>query len=156
VLLDACLIRVEDHVTLGQTVRETITSARARDLSGLEDLVTVFKRGINPPGLTRGLLDPTPASLKVVLPQAGGPPIVRDYLQGWFVDGDDSPFAEPGDSGSIVIDEDDCIVAMIVALETNPQRPLHLEDPAFVIPILNILDGLDLRLTGPGRPCTLS
>lgn len=156
VLLDACLVRVEDHVTLGQTVRETITSARARDLTGLEDLVTVFKRGINPPGLTRGLLDPTPASLKVVLPQAGGPPIIRDYLQGWFVHGDDGPFAEPGDSGSIVIDEDDCIVAMIVALETDPQRPLRPEDPAFVIPILNILDGLDIRLTGPDRPCTLS
>lgn len=56
VLLDACLVRVADRVTLGQVVRETITSARARDLTGLEDLVSVFKRGINPPGLTRGQL----------------------------------------------------------------------------------------------------
>ncbi len=29
-------------------------------------------------------------------------------------------------------------------------------DPAFVIPILNILDGLDIKLNGPDRPCTLS
>lgn len=101
------------------------------------------------------MLDPTPASLKVVLPQPGGPPAVRDYLQGWFVHGDDGPFARPGDSGAIVVDEDDCVVAMVVALETDPQRPLRPEDPAFVIPILNILEGLDVRLTGPDRPCTL-
>jgi hypothetical protein len=156
VLLDACLVRVDDHVTLRGLVRETISSACARDLSGLDDLVTVFKRGINSPGLTRGLLDPTPASLKVVLPQPGGPPVVRDYLQGWFVHGDDGPFARPGDSGSIVVDGDDCVVAMVVALETDPLRPFRPEDPAFVIPILSILEGLDVRLTGPDRPCTLS
>lgn len=156
VLLDACIVRIDNHVTLGQVVRETIVSGRARDLSGSNDLVTVFKRGITTPGLTRGLLDSTPASLKVVLPQPGGPPIVRDYLQGWFVHGEDGPFARPGDSGSIVVDEDDCVVAMVVALETDPQRPIRPEDPAFVIPILHILEGLDVRLIGPDRPCTLS
>lgn len=88
-LLDACLVRVDDHVRLGRVVRETVISGRARDLSGLDDLVTVVKRGINTPGLTRGLLDPTPASLNVMLPQPGGQPIVRDHLQGWFVHGED-------------------------------------------------------------------
>lgn len=156
VLLDACLVRIDDHVTLGRVVRGAPISGRARDLSGVDDLVTVFKRGINTPGLTRGLLDPTPASLKVVLPQPGGPPIVRDYLQGWFVHGDSVPFARPGDSGSIVVDEDECVVAMVVALETDPSRPVRPEDPAFVVPILSILDGLGVQLAGPDRPCTLS
>jgi hypothetical protein len=34
--LDACLVRVRDHVSLGHVVRETITSGRARDLRGLD------------------------------------------------------------------------------------------------------------------------
>lgn len=122
VQLDACLIRVDEHVTLRQVVRETIVSGRARDLSAAEDLVTVFKRGINPPGLTEGLLDPTPESLKVELPQPGGPPIVRDYMRGWLVYGHDAPFALPGDSGSIVVDADDCVVAMVVAANRPTPR----------------------------------
>ncbi len=154
--LDACLVRVDDHVTLGGVVREAVASGRARDLDGLDDLIPVFKRGINAPGLTRGLLDPTPESLKVVLPQVGGSPIVRDYLRGWFVYGDAHPFARPGDSGSIVIDEDDCVVAMVVALRAeNPHSP-KVEDPAFVIPICDVLDGLRVRLAGPDRPCTIA
>jgi hypothetical protein len=154
--LDACLVRVEDHVKLGQVVRETITSGRARNLDGLNDLVTVFKRGANTPNLTQGLLDPTPESLKVELPQPHGPPIVRDYLRGWFVYGEAQPFARPGDSGAIVVDEDDCVVAMVVALRTETQRAPQVDDPAFVIPILDILDGLGVRLAGPDRPCVLS
>jgi hypothetical protein len=71
VQIDASLVRVDEHVTLTQLVRDTITSGRPRDLSGVDDLVTVFKRGINTPRLTRGLLDPTPEAFKVVLPQSG-------------------------------------------------------------------------------------
>jgi hypothetical protein len=153
--LDACLVRVDDHVTLRQVVRDTITSGRARNLEEVDDLVTVYKRG-GTSGLTQGLLDPTPESLKVELPQTGGPPVVRDYLRGWFVEGHDEPFARPGDSGSIVVDEDECVVGMVVALRTDPQRGPQLTDPAFVIPIIDILDGLSVRLTGPDRPCTLS
>jgi len=153
--LDACLVRVEDHVTLGNVVRETITSGRARDLEGLDELVTVFKRGINTPHLTQGLLDPTPESLKVELPQSNRQPIVRDYLRGWFVYGDEHPFARPGDSGSIVVDEDDCVVAMVVALRTERHRAPRPEDPAFVVPIRDILDGLRVELVGPDRLCTL-
>jgi hypothetical protein len=156
VRLDASLVLVDGHVTLGHVVRETVISGRARNLEGHDDLVTVFKSGINTPGLTQGLLDPTLESLKVVLPQAGGRPIVRDYLRGWFVYGDGQPFARPGDSGSIVVDADDCAVAMIVALRTEPHREPQAEDPAFVIPILDILDGLAVRLAGPDRACVLA
>jgi hypothetical protein len=157
VQIDASLVRVDEHVTLTQLVRDRITSGRPRDLSGVDDLVTVFKRGINTPRLTRGLLDPTPEAFKVVLPQSGGGgALVRDYLRGWFVYGDGVPFAQPGDSGSIIVDEDDCVVAMLVALRTEPHRPPRPEDPAFVVPILDVLDGLGVSLAGPDRPCTLS
>lgn len=153
--LDACLVRVGEHVNLGNVVREQPISAQARNLMGVEDLVTVYKRGIRNPGLTRGLLDPTPVSLKVDLPQPAGPAIVRDYLQGWFVYGDEHPFARPGDSGSIVTDEDDCVVAMVVALRSPTPHAVRVEDPAFVVPILDVLAGLDVRLAGPNRPCVL-
>jgi hypothetical protein len=153
--LDACLVCVDDHVELTQVVRSTITSGRARDLEGLDDYVTVFKRGINS-GLTKGLLDPTPESLKVKLPQAGGPPTVRDYMRGWFVVGDGQPFARPGDSGSIVIDEDDCVVAMVVALQSDTPHEPQADDAAFVIPICDVLRELGVRLAGPDRQCTLA
>jgi hypothetical protein len=153
--LDACVVRVDDHVTLGRAVRDIDASRRARDLSKVADFVTVYKRGIAS-GLTAGLLDPTPESLRVELPQADGPPIVRDYLRGWFVEGAERPFALPGDSGSIVVDADDCVVAMVVALETDPLRDPRREDRAFVVPIVDVLAGLGVRLTGPNRACTLA
>jgi hypothetical protein len=153
--LDASLVEVDHRVALGQVVRDTVASGRARNLEGADDYVTVFKRG-GTSGLTRGLLDPTPASLKVELPQAGGPPIVRDYLRGWFVEGHDAPFARPGDSGSIVVDEDECVVAMVVALRTNQREGPKPTDLAFVIPILDLLDGLGVRLVGPDRHCTVA
>lgn len=156
VQLDACLVRIDDHVTLRPKVREVVTSARARDLEGLAEPVIVFKRGINHPYLTRGLLDPIPASLKVILPQVEGEAVIRDYLRGWFVYGDGQPFARPGDSGSIVIDEDDCVVAMIVALRTDDPQSPKVEDPAFVIPICDVMKGLGVRLAGPDRPCTIA
>jgi hypothetical protein len=55
--LDACLVRVDDHVTLRQVVRDTITSGRARNLEEVDDLVTVYKRG-GTSGLTQGCSTP--------------------------------------------------------------------------------------------------
>jgi hypothetical protein len=156
ITLDACLVQIDDHVTLGRKVRGRVVSGRARDLTGVDDYVTVFKRGINAPKLTKGLLDPTFESLKVEMPQGKGKTLVRHYLRGWFVHGDGRPFARPGDSGSIVVDEDDCVVAMVVALlAKDPQAP-EAQDLAFVIPICDVLTELKVRLTGPDRPCTLA
>ncbi len=53
--LDASLVRLDSHVSLDNHVRETVTTKRPRMLDGGEDYVRVFKRGINPPGLTEGL-----------------------------------------------------------------------------------------------------
>jgi len=153
--LDACLVRVRDHVSLGHVVREAITSGRARNLRGLDDLVPVFKRGINTPSLTAGLLDPTPVIGRTKLLQPYGPPIVREYQNGWHVYGDGVPFAKLGDSGSIVVDEDDCVVAMLVAVRSEKPFDPKPDDPAFVVPILDVLNGLNVRLVGPDRACVL-
>jgi trypsin len=155
--LDACLVRVDDDVTLSNVVRTTVISRRPRDLGDESEEIIVYKRGINAPGLTEGLLDTTPESLRVELPQIGGPPIVRDYLHGWFVYGADGahPFARAGDSGSIVVDEDDCVVGMVVALRSKTPYQPQPDDPAFVVPIASVLERLGIRLIGPDRACTL-
>jgi hypothetical protein len=155
--LDACLVEIDEHVTLGQHVRETVLSCVPREIAEEQESIIVYKRGINAPGLTEGLLDPTPVSLRVELPQPGGPSVTRDYLRGHFVHGTDSehPFASAGDSGSIVIDEDDCVLGMVVALQTHTPHQPQPGDPAFIVPIADILAGLRVRLHGPRRPCTL-
>ncbi|HTA14107.1 MAG TPA: hypothetical protein VK781_04535 [Solirubrobacteraceae bacterium] len=147
--LDACLVRVDEHVTLGGGVREKIASGLARDLEGHEELVKVFKRGINDMTPIEGLLDPTLESLKVTLPNGANPALVRHYMRGWFVHGVGGPFARSGDSGSIVVDEDDHVVAMVVALRTMHPHDPKIGDPAFVIPIMDILSGLKVQLAGP-------
>jgi hypothetical protein len=155
--LDACLVRVDEHVTLGGGVRARQASGQARDLDGHEELVPVFKRGINDPRPTEGQLDPTPESLRVgLLGASAGQASVRDYLRGWFVYGVERPFARSGDSGSIVVDEDDRVVAMVVALRTNNPHDPKIDDPAFVIPIMDILDGLKVRLAAPDGPNALA
>jgi hypothetical protein len=150
--LDACLVRIDEHVTLGGGVRAKIASGEARNLDGCEESVIVFKRGINDLRPTEGRLDPTPQSLRVTRPTASGQAPVRDYLRGWFVYGVEQPFARSGDSGSIVVDEEDHVVAMVVALRTRHPHDPKIGDPTFVIPIMDILDGLKVRLAGPGGP----
>jgi hypothetical protein len=155
--LDACLVKIDGHITLNRHVRETILSAAPREIADEDEPIIVYKRGINAPGLTEGLLDPTPVSLRVELPQPGGPSIRRDYMRGYFVHGTEPehPFARGGDSGSVVIDEDDCVLGMVVALRTDsPHAPLP-SDPAFIVPITDVLAGLRVRLHGPNRACTL-
>jgi hypothetical protein len=154
--LDACLVRVDDNVELAQTVRETITSAMPRDLSESEDMIRVHKRGLAS-GLTSGWLDPIPSSLTTTAEAPDGERTFREYTKGWLVIGEPGPFAAPGDSGSIVVGDDDCVVGLIVALETEyPRGPLKREDPAFVVPIIDVLRGLGVELTGPSRACTLA
>ena len=148
--LDACLVRVDEHVTLGGGVREETASGQARNLEGHEALVKVFKRGVNDSSPTEGQLDPTLQSLKVTLSNGAGQTHVRDYMRGWFVYGVGRPFARSGDSGSIVVDEDDRVVGMVVALRTeDPDNP-KTDDPTYVVPIMDILSGLKVRLADPG------
>jgi hypothetical protein len=69
--------------------------------------------------------------------------------------GDGSPFARQGDSGAVVVDEDDCVVGMVVALKTATRLEPKPDDPAFVVPIVDVLNGLGVRLAGPDRACVL-
>lgn len=155
--LDAALVQVEPHVTLNDVVQRARLSGIPRDVEATadeDDPVLVHKRGVNQPQLTHGLLAPSPESLSVNAVLADGTVAVRDYVRGYFVYGDGGPFARPGDSGSIVVDDDDCVVGLLVALRAVDPHNVTAEDPAFVVPIVDILDRLDLTLPGPQRPCT--
>lgn len=44
---------------------------------------------------------------------------------GWWVEGDDGPFAQPGDSGSIVVDEEHRVVGMAVAINVPRNGEPH-------------------------------
>ena len=67
----------------------------------------------------------------------------------------EEPFAERGDSGAIVVDEDECIIGMVVALRPADPRHIRHDDPAFVVPITGLVENLQVSLTGPNRVCTL-
>jgi hypothetical protein len=154
--IDASIVSTEPGDNLLQVVRDTATSRHPRDLNVMDDRddLVVYKRGINEPHLTSGILDCTPEALAVTMP---GSEAQRDYVRGYFVTGTDidHPFARQGDSGSIVVDDDDCVVGLIVALQTaNPLDP-HPQDPAFVVAITDVLAALDIELLGPDRPCAL-
>jgi hypothetical protein len=157
VLLDAALVATNESVTCTSVVNKEKTSRIARDIANTcqpGEPMIVHKRGWKT-GRTEGLLNPTIESLDVDEQLADGTIITRSYLRGYFVVGSDRPFAEPGDSGAIVVDEDDCVLGMIVALRTkNPNTP-SAEDQAFVVPIGNLITTLDIELLGPDRQCTL-
>jgi hypothetical protein len=127
-------------------------SGRPLDLDQLQDQTPVYKRGMTTPHLTSGMLDPDVRSLKVVSPSTG---CDREYVRGFYVYGTDpeAPFAKPGDSGSVVVDDEDRVVGMIVAVKlTNPgSRTPGLDDPAFVVAMTDILEALEFRLPGPAR-----
>jgi hypothetical protein len=157
VLLDAALVATNQSVTCTSVVNKEKTSRIPRDIATTcppgEPLI-VHKRGWKT-DRTVGLLDPEEQSLDVDEQLADGTVITRNYLGGYFVVGDQEPFAEPGDSGAVVVDEDDCVLGMIVALRTkNPGTP-SAEDQAFVVPIDNLITTLDIELLGPDRQCTL-
>lgn len=150
--IDASLVLLEEHVEAGNVLRDVQMSGRTVDLDELDDEIPVYKRGMTTPHLTSGMLDPDVRSLKVECLRDG---CGREYVRGFFVYGTDqaAPFAKPGDSGSIVVDDDDRIVGMVVAVKlTNPNSLTpEPDDPAFVIAMTDILAALDFRLPGPDR-----
>lgn len=65
------------------------------------------------------------------------------YRHGCLIRSPDGQFAAPGDSGSIVVDEDNCAVAMVVGLfaEAPEEAPATL-----AVPITAVLEELDVEL----------
>jgi hypothetical protein len=156
--LDTSLIAAVDGVTLNDIVRAERLSGIARDVeaTALDDNpVIVYKRGIREPKLTSGLLEPFAIStlLKSRLPD--GASALRRYLRVFRVYGDQGPFAQPGDSGSVVVDADDCVVGMLVGLDRTDGVAVGDHTPGIVVPIIDILNTLGLALLGPRRPCTV-
>jgi len=157
VALDAALVEPADDVTFGSVVSDVPTSCFARDVeetAGDDNPVIVHKRGFAT-GFTTGLLEPYESTLEIEGRRPDGSPIVRTYTRGYLVTGDnDEAFAKPGDSGAIVTDADGCIVGMVVAVVAATPNNVHPDDPAFIVPISDLLDALSVRLAGPRRPCT--
>ena len=66
------------------------------------------------------------------------------YSMGWWAYGDNGTFAEQGDSGAIVVDEERNAIGMLVAIEHDgaDDGPLG----AFVHGISQIFEALDIAL----------
>jgi hypothetical protein len=159
ILFDAALVAPGPGVTLTSTVRDRAVSCLTRDAEETavdDNPVIVYKRGINQPSLTMGLLDPVPTSLDVKSCLPDGSQVSRFYPRGYFVVGNDRPFARPGDSGSIVVDEDSCVVGLLVALRTSNSSDVQPDDSAFVVPIADLLSEIGVELVGPRRACTIA
>lgn len=158
--IDAALILPEQGVSLGDVVRRQVVSGRHRDVeaTALDDSpVIVYKRGIQEPGLTAGYLEPFPVSIGLDQNQPDGSKAARIYPRVFVVVGDGCAFAKPGDSGSVVVDEDECVVGMLVGVRPlDPLSPHVITDetPAYVVSIVDIINELNLELMGPDRPCT--
>ncbi len=151
--IDASLVELGDGVEAGHVLRENQTSSRPLDLDEISEEIVVHKRGMTTPHLTSGMLDPDVRSL--VIPVAGEQH--REYVRGYYVYGTDAgPFAKPGDSGAIVVDDDDCVVGMVVAVKLSSPTSWTPgpDDPAFVVSMTDILSALDFRLPGADRECT--
>jgi len=52
------------------------------------------------------------------------------------------------------VDDGDCVVGLLVPVRAADPHNVTAEDPAFVVPIVDILDRLGLTLPGPRRSCT--
>lgn len=89
-------------------------------------------------GETRGRLMPVAADHRMK-------GIPARYSLGWWVDGEARAFAEGGDSGSIVVDDQGCAVGMCVAVEHDGTA--NGGPPAtFVHGIKQIFHALDIAL----------
>jgi hypothetical protein len=83
---------------------------------------------------TQGTLKPVAADLRVQ-------DLKVRYSMGWWADGNNGVFAEPGDSGAIVVDEERNAVGMLVAVGHDGAVP-----GAFVHGIKQIFEALDIAL----------
>lgn len=156
--LDVSLITAVNGATLNDIVREQNLSGIARDVeaTALDDNpVIVHKRGITEPKFTTGLLEPFAVSVLLESQLPSGTSTWRRYLRVFRVYGDQGQFAKPGDSGAVVIDDDDCVVGMLVGLACTNMSAIDENTPGIVVPITDILDTLNLELPGPQRPCTV-
>ena len=116
------------------------------DVRGIRDLwtaddnenIAVSKIGAQT-GETQGTLKPVAADLRVK-------DLRVRYSMGWWAEGNGGVFAEPGDSGAIVVDEARKAIGMLVAVSTNSGGDRLAG--AFVHGIKQIFEALDIALFG--------
>jgi hypothetical protein len=142
--VDAAVIRPRRGITFTRVVDREATSGKVWDLltTPSAEPISVHKRGART-GFQSGWLYPEPADHLLV-----------DQTQGecWYRDGfyiersSEEPFALAGDSGAVVIDDNDLVLGMVVGVENDGRQP---EDRAFCTPIMPILDALNVDLIGP-------
>lgn len=139
--VDAALVSPVNNISTSRVVRagaKTLGTPRDLLAEAPEDYVRVHKRGAST-GLTSGYLEPE-AVAHVLKDSTHGE---CNYLDGFLIEGDDGEhFAKGGDSGSVVIDDEDRVVGMVVGVLNETRR-------AFCVPIVPILEELDIHLLGP-------
>jgi hypothetical protein len=156
--LDASLVGPVERVALTDVVCDERPSGIPRDVEATvvdDNPVIVYKRGSQQPQLTAGLLDPFATSIVLRTPQSDGTSLARTYPRVFLVYGDGQAFAKPGDSGSAVVDADDCVVGMLVGVRVEDGHAIDENTPGIVVSIIDILETLGLELLGPKRPCTV-
>jgi len=146
VTMDASVIQPDPGVKLGRRVRTGNAVRRIRDIDcepvGTE--VIVYKRGATQNHLTSGLLavKSVDADITCRIGLHKHETTTRAYFDGYWIEGTDPhAFARDGDSGSIVVDEYDRLVGMVVAVTGDGNAP---GDRAFCIPIARVLDALNV------------
>lgn len=147
--LDVSLVEPFEQVALKSTIRGECISGIPRDVEASaenDNPVVVYKRGILGQ-LTEGLLEPFATSVVLESLQPDGTRRARSYSRVFLVYGVGQPFAVPGDSGSAVIDGDDCVVGMLVGLRPHNGH-VNEEAPGIVVPIIDILQTMGLELVG--------
>jgi hypothetical protein len=105
----------------------------------------VFKSGAAS-GFTSGLITQIGASFTATHTRGQ-----IQYPLGFLImsDTDDHAFAQPGDSGSAVVDERGRFVGLIVAMQSSNRDPSAL---AFAIPIVLVIRELGIQLIGGAWP----
>ena len=130
--IDATIIRPVDGLELDARIGRGRSPAGVRDLrdEALDDYVRVHKAG-RMTGRTTGFLDPA----MVKLPTKNG----CLYGNGWWVEAEEGGFAEVGDSGSVVVDDEGYVVGMAVAInDPDPGEP-KLTLCQAIVPVLDEL-----------------
>lgn len=110
VAVDAAVIKLADDVEFDNAIGGHVPTAFNDLWANPPDFdLPVLKHGAATE-LTRGTLTPIASDHRVegFFPR---------YTSGWWAYGDDQPFAVPGDSGSMVVDEEHRLIGMAVAIE---------------------------------------
>jgi hypothetical protein len=137
IAVDAAVIKPPDGLACeSDSARGYVRGIRDLWTADESENIAVSKIGAQT-GETQGTLKPVTADLRVK-------DLRVRYSMGWWVEGKGGVFAEPGDSGAIVIDDARNAIGMLVAVSTNSagDRP----SGAFVHGIKQIFEALDIAL----------